>query len=179
MTVGGHTRTKQPNWAQPSRAKPMNKWNYPELYMHSQLQPEWADVELGHSGKTIGSDGCFISCITYLWSRKENRNHEIPDAVRWMDNVNGFTEDGLLLWDRIYWITGLVISSKKSLFTKYTMRQVLVPDKNRRLFTHWVVELRGGLMYDPLRTGGNFVHDINFFQPVRDSKNNIVKRYLK
>jgi len=157
----------------------MNKWGYDEVFMHAQNQPEWQSKTLGKTSLTIGDYGCFASCVTYCWSRKENKNHEIPDFVDEAGKRDGFNSEGLLSWQTVKEITGLTVTKDRPWFGRvFTMRNVLVAGKDR-VFSHWVVELSGGLMYDPLRKGGSFVHAIDFYPPVRDSKNQIIRRYLR
>lgn len=165
-----------------------NKWNYNENFMHAQNQPEWKDEILLPSHETIGAKGCFISCLTYILSRKEGINHEIPDVVKLVGEHMGFIATGDHAGDTIWsvvkqWLQ-LSIVTKRPLFSNaypFVMRNVWLRGKNNQMYGHWVVELRKGLyqlMYDPMRTGGQFVHDINYFPPVRDSKNNINRRYV-
>lgn len=155
--------------------------------MHQQNDPKWADDKMLPSQCTIGAKGCFISCLTYLRSRKENFNHEIPEQVRIMSGYMGFTLSGDCIWSVVEKYMNLRIANSRSLVDilknrlPYVMRNVWVRGSNNQMFSHWVVELKIGsvqLMYDPLRTGGNFVHSIDFFQPVFNANKQINRRFV-
>lgn len=153
--------------------------SYNEIYMHAQNDPAWSKEPLGHSGLTIGSHGCFASCITYLWSRKTRIDHDIPDFVAAVNRINGFNAEGLLSWDAAKKVSGLTIQLQRPWIAPYfTMRNVTVQSKTGN-FSHWVVELSGGQMYCPLKCGGHFVHDINFHPPVFNSNRQINRRFVR
>lgn len=166
-------------WRSEPTIKPMsNKWGYPEQWMFAQNDERWQNIQLGISGLTVGSDGCFATCITYLWSRKDKKEHTPTEFVGKANEIKGFTSIGLLNHSAVNNVTGLQVLTTRPLIGRFTMRNVLVQGKHGA-FGHWVVELKGGLMYDPLRIGGQLVKKIDAFPPLRDSRNNIIRRYIK
>lgn len=153
----------------------MNKWNYDEKYMHEQNHPLWKNTRLGHTTLTIGSDGCFSSDICYILSRKLGKDIGIPETVDKLNANNGYNGSGQLKYEAVKKLFGLTISRSKPWFSRvFIMRNVWVegryvaPDGHvvKHSYSHWVVELAGGLMYDSLRSGGNFVHELGFYRPV-------------
>lgn len=66
------------------------------MILISQRNPEWTDIKLGQSQRTIGSDGCLITSISMLsdWYG----DYKKPS---WMTKYLKFTKGGLLLWPSI------------------------------------------------------------------------------
>lgn len=167
-----------------------NKWNYNEAFMHAQNQPEWANNKMLPSNQTIGAKGCFISCLTYIRSRKEfgynvnYKGYEIPDQVKLMSAHRGFDMAGNTIWAAAKNHMGLRIERTRSVIDAalnrlpFVMRNVWVRGSGNAMFSHWVVELRGNLCYDPLRSGGNFVHSLDEFVPVYNSSKRVNRRFI-
>lgn len=148
---------------------------YDQKWMHAQTHPLWRNNPMRPSRQTIGAKGCFISCLTYIRSRKENKDYGIPEQVKEMSAHRGFDHNGVTQWDVVRKVMHLTISRIKPRSGRiYIMRNVLVHGANNQLFTHWVVELSGGQMYDPLFAGGQFVRPINFYPPVGNNKRYVI-----
>ena len=65
----------------------------------SQRDPRWADILLGRSGRTIGSHGCAIACLSMLGSYSQ---HAEPDSLctvnKMLLSVGGYYSQNLLRW---------------------------------------------------------------------------------
>lgn len=157
----------------------MNPWNYDEKYMQEQNHPAWKNDRMRPSTATLGLKGCFIDCARYGASRLYNKFIPIAETNRAMGAINGYTKDGDAYWSAIKKVLKIVVSSTKpSGRPVVTMRNVWVRGRNNAMFSHWIVELSGGLMFDPLRAGGNFVHKLDFYPPVLSRPGVINRRYL-
>lgn len=155
----------------------MNKWNYNEQYMECQL--DYPNLHLGTSPYTVADSGCFSAVIVYAGHKLKKFGGTLGQFVEAANQIDGYTIDGLLKWDAIKKLTGLKVSKDKPLWGNYcTMRMVWYPGV-KTSYQHWVMELHGGLMFDPMKKGGNLVHEINFFAPVLNTKKQIERRYIK
>lgn len=154
--------------------------SYDEKYMQEQNHPLWRNDRMRPSSQTLGKKGCFITCARYAASRIYDKMIPIKETNVKMNAVLGYTIDGDSKWDGIKKVLGVVVSSTKPNTTKkiITMRNVLARGANNQMFYHWVVELSGGQMMDPLRAGGKFVHPISFYPPVFIKPNVINRRYI-
>jgi hypothetical protein len=126
----------------------MNPFNFYENYMHSQRDPKWKNIHLGNSTATMGGFGCFVTCCAYLCSLTLKRDIEPKELVDWLNTHQGFTNNGLLIWDKIRQFTNgklQMYSTWNPLGKKYTIRVVSFAGQ-----THAVVELLNGkAIYDP------------------------------
>lgn len=119
--------------------------------------------------------GCVVTSTAYILSRFYVKDITPGEWLTWLNSHNGFSGD-LLLWKKVdeYTKGKLVYTTDKN-NKSYTMRNVWVMGANRAMYSHWVVELSGGYMLDPL--DGN-IKSINAYPPVLDSKKQIVQRYF-
>ena len=158
-----------------------NQWGYDEKFMQEQNHPLWRNDLMKPSKAKLGPKGCFITNVRYAKSRIVNKMYGVKEVNQQMSIIVGYTENGDAKWDAVKKVLGLTISKAKPSKAKsaiITMRNVLVRDINNNFTSHWVTELKGGLMYDPLKTGGNFVHRIDFFAPVFAAPGLINRRYV-
>lgn len=156
-----------------------NQWGYDEKYMHAQNHPLWGGDVMGRSGQTLRAKGCFIDCLTYIRSRKENKDYGLREQNKAMGVAGGYNSAGDTLWDVVKRIMRLsIFKTKPAVGRVFTMRNVWVRGRNNAVFSHWVVELAGGLMFDPLQAGGNFVHKLDFYPPVFIRAGVINRRYV-
>jgi hypothetical protein len=153
---------------------------YNEIYMQEQNHPAWKNDRMKPSSARLGAKGCFIDCVRYAWSRLNSKMLGLAEANAKMSAINGYTMNGDAKWDAIRKALGLIIYNKRPTTSKtiITMRNVLVRGRDNALFSHWVTELRGGLMFDPLRAGGKFVHPITFYSPVFIKPGVINRRWI-
>lgn len=156
-----------------------NPWNYDEKYMQEQNHPAWKNDRMRPSAATLGAKGCFIDCARYAASKLFNKFIPIAETNQKMGAISGYTPDGDAKWDAIRKVLGVIVSANKPAGNCVTMRNVWVRGKNNAMFSHWVVELSGGLMMDPLRAGGNFVHKLDFYPPVFIKAGVVNRRYIR
>ena len=122
---------------------------------HVGAHPRYGTIRLGVSERTMASDGCLVTCCAYLMSRFYGRDVDPGDLVTYLNQVDGFTDEnhvsgsGLLIWKKFTANTtdaypdGALRYSNRYDKT-YTIRAVIFGK-----IVHWVVELRGGLAFDP------------------------------
>lgn len=157
-----------------------NQWGYDEKFMQEQNHPLWRNDRMRPSTATLGAKGCFIDCARYGASRLFNKLIPIKETNQKMGATpGGYTANGDASWDAIRKVLGIKISATRPTGVPVvTMRNVWVRGINNAMFSHWVVELSGGLMMDPLKAGGNFVHKIDFYPPVFIKAGVINRRYI-
>lgn len=61
-----------------------------------QCFPKWAKIKIGNSNKTICSDGCLISSLSFL--SQWYGDYKSPE---WMAKNLLFTQDGSLIWQSL------------------------------------------------------------------------------
>jgi hypothetical protein len=158
----------------------MNQWNYNEIYMQEQNHPAWQGNQMRPSTATLGQKGCFMDCLRYAKSKLENKMLGLAEANEAMSVARGYTLGGEAIHAKVLEVLKLRISLSKPWFTNrvVTMRNVWVRGKNNVTYSHWITELSGGLMFDPLMAGGQFVHKIDFYVPVLLAGGALNRRFI-
>lgn len=76
----------------------------------SQRDTRWRYKKLGFSDKTIGTDGCTLTCLTMLLNYVEGKSYrvdEVNDRLKtlgnyhWQNNRNGAFLGALLVWANV------------------------------------------------------------------------------
>ena len=135
-----------------------NQWNYPEQHMYSQRNPLWSGVHLGTSSATIGGQGCVVTAVAYILSRKLLRDVSPLNFVEWCNKNGGFNKDGLLYWDTVRRFSNGALQRTFNPIHKYTCVWT-----NFAGINHLVVALRNprtgkvDLMMNPWLKEGNQV----------------------
>lgn len=65
------------------------------LQNYSQLDPAWRNEPLGTQGRTLGSDGCTVSCVGMFVGKTP------LETLRALQVVNGIMPSGDLIWPKV------------------------------------------------------------------------------
>lgn len=154
----------------------MTPAQYPEQrFRYRQTDPVWGKRLLGDTKSTMTRFGCVVTSTAYIISRWRVKDLTPGDWLTWLNTHIGFSAD-LLLWKKVdEFSKGKLVYTTDATNRSYTMRNVFVMGTNRALFSHWVVELSGGLMFDPL--DGN-IKDLSSYSPILDAAKKINRRYF-
>jgi len=64
------------------------------MIIYSQVDPKWKDLKIGNTKMTIGSEGCYLTCISMIAG-------QTPDVVNnILTRHGGYNIQGLILNDR-------------------------------------------------------------------------------
>lgn len=118
--------------------------------------------------------GCVVTSVAYVISRWQGKDFTPGQWLAWLNTHNGFVGD-LLKWEKVneYTKNKLVYTTNKN-NKSYTLRNVWVMGANRAMFSHWVVRLAGGYIFDPLT--GNVLPESKY-PPVWGANRQPVERH--
>lgn len=107
-----------------------------DITPYRQNDPLWANRRLGTGNVTIGSHGCYITCLAMLTGLTPP---EVNDRAV-------YTDKDLVVADKTAKVLGLDFNDDRSRAIKYpTIAEVVMPKGQ-----HFVVVDANGLQYDPL-----------------------------
>ncbi len=115
-------------------------------FIFKQGDPEWANLKVGKSGKTMAEIGCLITDCAMIISDLMGQEHNPKMLLKWMNTHNGFTATGELYWDKIFKYSGGKLKAGQAIQdeTEYLLFAVWAWK-----IKHWVINSDTGFV-DPL-----------------------------
>ena len=105
-------------------------------YNYLQTDKRWSKIKLGQSGLSMGNFGCVVVSCSIMLSYFLDREVLPSEFVKWLNENNGFTKDGLLYWTKVDQFSNNLLKFRGEEGTKeYKIFQVLYGRYN-----HWVLQ---------------------------------------
>lgn len=109
-------------------------------YIYSQRDPRWANLKLGRTNLTMSDFGCVVTSCAMILSYYLDRQVLPSELLKWLNEHNGFTAEGLLYWGKITEFSGGKLRYATSVAPQegeltYGIRQVFFGRYN-----HWIID---------------------------------------
>lgn len=128
-----------------------NPYGYSEAYMHGQNDWRWAYRNLTPYSRNMKAIGCALTSLAYIISRHDKKDLLPGTFLDWIAQKakdakykDYMTSDGRVYWNAVDKFTAGTLVNCGSAEKKYTLVEVYWGP-----LRHWMVELKGGLVFNP------------------------------